>query len=69
MLLPSDPENYHRERELVPPELMGELGKSKIVLGGAGSWAVSASVASPGSRHMRSLRSAAYRRRRRSAHS
>ena len=32
VLLPSDPYNYYRERELVPPELIGELGKAKIVL-------------------------------------
>jgi len=32
VLLPSDPENYYRERELVPPELMSDLTKAKIVL-------------------------------------
>src|SRR5690606_23490217 len=31
VLLPSDPENYYRERELVPPDLMGDLNKAKIV--------------------------------------
>jgi len=32
VLLPSDPDNYYRERELVPPDLMPELGKAKIVI-------------------------------------
>lgn len=32
VLLPSDPDNYYRTRELVPPELMHDLGKAKIVI-------------------------------------
>lgn len=32
VLLPSDPENYYSTRELVPPDLMMDLNKSKIVI-------------------------------------
>lgn len=32
VLLPSDPENYYRTRELVPPEMLLELGNAKIVI-------------------------------------
>jgi type III restriction enzyme len=32
VLLPSDEENYYRTRELVPPDLMPDLGKAKIVI-------------------------------------
>lgn len=32
VLLPSDPESYYRERELVPPDMMGDLNKAKIVV-------------------------------------
>jgi len=32
VLLPSDPENYYRTRELVPPEMLGDLGNAKIVI-------------------------------------
>ncbi|MDB5540087.1 MAG: restriction endonuclease [Devosia sp.] len=32
VLLPSDPENYYATRELVPPELMVDIGKAKIVI-------------------------------------
>lgn len=32
VLLPSDPENYYRTRELVPPEMMNDLNKAKIVI-------------------------------------
>ncbi len=32
VLLPSDPENYYRVRDLVPPYLMDELGQAKIVI-------------------------------------
>ncbi|MEX0953650.1 MAG: DEAD/DEAH box helicase family protein [Rhizobiaceae bacterium] len=32
VLLPSDPDNYYVTRELVPPEMMVDLGKAKIVI-------------------------------------
>ncbi|MGQ2908448.1 MAG: BPTD_3080 family restriction endonuclease [Aliihoeflea sp.] len=32
VLLPSDPDNYYVTRELVPPEMMFDLGKAKIVI-------------------------------------
>ena len=32
VLLPSDEDNYYRTRDLVPPDLMPELGKAKIVV-------------------------------------
>jgi Type III restriction enzyme, res subunit. len=32
VLLPSDPENYYRTRELVPPEMLNELGNAKVVM-------------------------------------
>lgn len=32
VLMPSDPESYYRERELVPPEMMADLNKAKIVI-------------------------------------
>ncbi|MGH7582807.1 MAG: BPTD_3080 family restriction endonuclease [Gemmatimonadales bacterium] len=32
VLLPSDPDSYYRTRELIPTELVGELGKAKIVI-------------------------------------
>ncbi|WP_352645250.1 BPTD_3080 family restriction endonuclease [Mesorhizobium sp. M0408] len=32
VLLPSDPENYYRTRELVPPDMMNDLGNAKIVI-------------------------------------
>ncbi len=32
VLLPSDPENYYRTRELVPPEMLTELGNAKVVV-------------------------------------
>jgi type III restriction enzyme len=32
VLLPSDPDNYYRTRELVPPEMLTELGNAKIVI-------------------------------------
>jgi len=32
VLLPSDPRNYYREHDVVPPELRGELGKAKFVI-------------------------------------
>ncbi len=32
VLLPSDPDNYYQTRELVPPEMMTELRKAKIVI-------------------------------------
>ena len=32
VLLPNDPENYYRQRDLLPPDLMRELGKAKIII-------------------------------------
>jgi type III restriction enzyme len=32
VLLPSDPQNYYRLHDLVPPDLMGGLGKGKFVI-------------------------------------
>lgn len=32
VLLPSDPENYYETRELIPPELVGEVRKAQIVI-------------------------------------
>jgi type III restriction enzyme len=32
VLLPSDPGNYYRERDLVPPDLVDELGRARIVI-------------------------------------
>ena len=32
VLLPNDPENYYRHRELVPPDLLGEIDRAKIVI-------------------------------------
>jgi len=32
VLLPNDPDNYYRKHDLVPSELLGELGKAKILI-------------------------------------
>ena len=32
VLLPEDPENYYKTRELLPPDMVGDMGKSKIVI-------------------------------------
>ena len=32
MLLPNDPENYYRQRDLVPPDQHGQLGRAKILI-------------------------------------
>ena len=32
VLLPSDPNNYYRERDLVPPELQENLGRAKVLI-------------------------------------
>ena len=32
VLLPSDPQNYYRMHDIVPPDLMAELGRAKIVI-------------------------------------
>ncbi|MCX5809560.1 MAG: DEAD/DEAH box helicase family protein [Proteobacteria bacterium] len=32
VLLPSDPQNYYRERDVIPGNLMEELGKTKIII-------------------------------------
>jgi type III restriction enzyme len=32
VLLPSDPNNDYRRMDLVPPDLLGELGKAKVVV-------------------------------------
>ena len=32
VLLPNDPQNYYRQRDILPPEWMMQLGKAKIVI-------------------------------------
>ena len=32
MLLPNDPDNYYRDRELVPADMLADLGRAKIVI-------------------------------------
>src|SRR5437588_1020301 len=32
VLLPSDPSNYYRERDLVPPELRQDLGRARVIV-------------------------------------
>jgi type III restriction enzyme len=32
VLLPSDPENYHRRFDLVPPDLMPQLGRARVLI-------------------------------------
>jgi type III restriction enzyme len=32
VLLPDDPENYYRTRELLPPDMLGDIAKAKIVI-------------------------------------
>ncbi len=32
VLLPNDPENYYRQRDIVPTQLQGELGQAKIII-------------------------------------
>lgn len=32
VLLPDDPDNYYRTRELLPPDMLGDIGKAKIVI-------------------------------------
>lgn len=32
VLLPSDPHNYYKQMEIVPPDLMGEIGKARVVI-------------------------------------
>ncbi len=32
VLLPNDPNNYYRQHDLVPPDLMTELGKAKMII-------------------------------------
>jgi type III restriction enzyme len=32
VLLPDDPDNYYRTRELLPPDVLGDLAKAKIVI-------------------------------------
>ena len=32
VLLPNDPENYYDERDILPPDMRGELGQAKIVI-------------------------------------
>ena len=32
VLLPSDPQNYYRQMDIVPPDLRDQLGKSKIII-------------------------------------
>lgn len=32
VLLPSDPESYYRQRDIVPPDRFGDLGRAKIVV-------------------------------------
>jgi len=32
VLLPNDPNNYYRERDLLPPDMMEQLGRTKIII-------------------------------------
>ena len=32
VLLPNDPENYYRQRDIVPPQLQDQLGQAKIII-------------------------------------
>ena len=32
VLQPADPDNYYRHREIVPIDLLGDIGKAKIVI-------------------------------------
>jgi type III restriction enzyme len=32
VLLPNDPDNYYRQRDIIPPKLVQELGKAKIII-------------------------------------
>ena len=32
VLLPNDPDSYYRHRELVPPEMLQDIGRAKIVI-------------------------------------
>ncbi len=32
MLLPNDPDNYYRTRELVPDDMLGDIASAKIVI-------------------------------------
>jgi type III restriction enzyme len=32
VLLPDDPDNYYRTRELLPPDMLGDIAKAKIVI-------------------------------------
>src|SRR6185295_17444225 len=32
VILPSDPENYYRHRELVPSDLLAEIARAKVVI-------------------------------------
>ncbi|MBI5826691.1 MAG: DEAD/DEAH box helicase family protein [Deltaproteobacteria bacterium] len=32
VLLPNDPQNYYRQRDILPPDMMDELGKAKILI-------------------------------------
>lgn len=32
VLLPNDPQNYYRQRDILPPEWMDQLGKAKIII-------------------------------------
>jgi type III restriction enzyme len=32
VLLPNDPQNYYRQHDIVPPDLLAELGKAKILI-------------------------------------
>lgn len=32
VLLPSDPQNYYKAMEVAPPDLLGEMGKAKIII-------------------------------------
>jgi type III restriction enzyme len=32
VLLPSDPQSYYRERDIVPPDRLGDLGRARIVI-------------------------------------
>jgi hypothetical protein len=32
VILPSDPDSYYRTREIVPPDMLDDIGKAKIVI-------------------------------------
>lgn len=58
VLLPSDPQSYYRERDIVPPDRLGDLGRAKIVITNFQlPWWTSARTRTPSSWQTTSLRS------------